>query len=187
MKKEEWRDIAGYEGLYQVSNLGNVKSLGNGKARNPNWCKEHILKNQLTRYGYLKVPLSKNGKVKNYLVHRLVGKVFIPNPDNLPQVNHKDECKTNNCVDNLEWCTPKYNLNYGTCQQRAHEKQLNDPKQSIKIKCLDLETNVTTTYLSMRETMRQLNIPLSSLSHCLYDNKKPYKNRYIFSEINKEK
>lgn len=113
--KEMWKDILGYEGLYQVSNLGDVRSLkyaGGNKVK--------MLK-QATVNGYKRVSLVKNGKGKNYLVHRLVAIAFIPNPDNLPIVNHKNEDKTNNNVNNLEWCTQEYNINYGTRNERASE------------------------------------------------------------------
>ena len=112
-EKEVWKEIQGYEGKYQVSNLGNMKSLnfhGTGK--------EHLLNQNLCK-GYLHVGLSKNGKSKTILVHRLVATAFIDNPNNLPVINHKDECKTNNCVDNLEWCDYRYNAIYGTCISRV--------------------------------------------------------------------
>ena len=98
---ENWRAVVGYEGLYEVSDCGNVRSL--------NWHNEGITKNlwlKPTRYGYRQVYLK--GKMK--LVHRLVAEAFIPNPDNLPQINHIDENKINNCVSNLEWCTFKQNV-----------------------------------------------------------------------------
>lgn len=114
---EEYRDIKGYEGLYQVSNKGNIKSLnylGKGKIQ--------ILKKRKTAKGrYFSVMLCKNGTKKEYLIHRLVAEAFIPNKENLPQVNHKDENGFNNCVDNLEWCDRKYNCNYGTRNER-HNK-----------------------------------------------------------------
>lgn len=122
--KEVWKDIKGYEGLYKVSNLGNVKSL---PRRCKNRCssymtKERILSQIKLNEGYLVVNLFKNGIKKGKQIHRLVAEAFIPNPLNLPQVNHKKEFeKTNNRVDNLEWCTQEYNLNYGTCRQRQHE------------------------------------------------------------------
>lgn len=113
--KEIFKPIKGYEGLYEISNLGNVKSLsrngkgiGKGKSR-----KETILKPQKNNVGYLFVCLCKNGIQKNFTIHRLVAEAFIPNPNNYTEVNHKDENKTNNYIDNLEWCTHKYNLNYG--------------------------------------------------------------------------
>lgn len=117
---EEWREIEGYEGLYQVSNLGRVKSLFRVVMRSdgkPNTVNEKILKNGMTK-GYCAVVLCKDRKKKMYKVHRLVAMAFLSNPHNLPEVNHKDENKKNNHVDNLEWCTPKYNTNYGTCTER---------------------------------------------------------------------
>ena len=104
--KELWRDIVNYEGLYQVSSLGRVKSLKFGK--------ERILRLIDGGKGYLIVNLHKDGKAKNHYVHRLIAEAFIPNPDNLPEINHIDEDKTNNCVKNLEWCDRIYNNNYGT-------------------------------------------------------------------------
>ena len=116
--KEEWRDIKGYEGKYQVSNLGRVKSLKDSKEN----YREKILSNSTDKRGYSNVNLYKNGKRNYFKVHRLVAEAFIPNPNNYPQVNHKDENKTNNCVSNLEWCTHEYNINYGTRNKRVSEK-----------------------------------------------------------------
>ena len=111
--EEIWKDIKGYEGLYQVSNLGRVKSFnymntGKEKIKTPTLQKKYTMK----QGGYLQTTLYKNNKSKTVLVHRLVAEAFIPNPDNLPQVNHKDYNKTNNCVENLEWCSAKYNSNH---------------------------------------------------------------------------
>ncbi len=105
---EEWRNIKGFEGLYQVSNLGRVKSL---KDNYGNY-REKILKTINRGDGYLFVNLYLNNKCKKYDIHRLVAKAFIPNPDNLHEVNHIDENKENNCVDNLEWCDHRYNIRY---------------------------------------------------------------------------
>lgn len=106
--EEIWKDIEGYEGLYQVSNLGNVKSF--------NYCgrkgNEHIITPKQNSDGRLWVLLYSSGKTKPMLIHRLVGMAFIPNPENLPQINHKDENPKNNIVENLEWCTLEYNLMY---------------------------------------------------------------------------
>ena len=113
-KEEIWKDIAGYEGHYQVSDKGRIKSV---KFR-----KERILKPRRDTRGYLRVNLCKNGEIKQYMVHRLVAKVFISNLDNLPMINHKDENPSNNRVENLEWCSAKYNNNYGTHIQRISEK-----------------------------------------------------------------
>ena len=107
---EEWRDISGYEGLYQVSSCGRVKSLRNNQGN----YREKILKQKTDKRGYKHTCLWKNGKTKYYLVHRLVALTFIENLNNYPEVNHKDECKYNNYVENLEWCTVAYNNSYGT-------------------------------------------------------------------------
>lgn len=106
---EEWRDIPGYESKYQVSNLGRIKSLINNKGKSY----EKILKLNLKKHGYLQVGLYKNNKVKYFRVHRLVAQLFVENPFNYTEVNHKDENRTNNNFENLEWCTIKYNNNYG--------------------------------------------------------------------------
>ena len=111
---EEWRDIKGYEGLYQISNKGGVKSLHNKK--------EKILKPFKSNNNYLSINLYKNNKLKTYLIHRLVAEAFLPNPDNLPVVNHKDENKLNNNVENLEWCTYYYNNKYGTRVEKVTKK-----------------------------------------------------------------
>lgn len=102
--EEIWKDIKGYEGLYQVSNFGRVRSIKFGK--------ERILKHSKTQNGYLQVILYDNGRPRCFFVHRLVAEAFIPNPNNLTEVNHKDECKTNNRVNNLEWCDRQYNAEY---------------------------------------------------------------------------
>lgn len=112
--KEIWKDIAGYEGLYQVSNLGNVKSLNYNRTK-----KERILIPGKNNSGYLLVMLSKNGTRKTFTIHRLAAQAFIENPKNLPEVNHIDEDKTNNCVSNLEFCDRKYNNKYGTHNARG--------------------------------------------------------------------
>ena len=109
-KDEQWYPVKGYESMYEVSDQGRVKSVKFGK--------EKILKPGRNQQGYLLVNICKNGERKMYLVHRLVAQAFIPNTNNLPQVNHKDEDKENNKVENLEWCDSKYNINYGNRTQR---------------------------------------------------------------------
>lgn len=113
---EIWKDIEGYEGLYQISSEGRVKSLGNGKSNNS---KERILKSRKDKDGYLLVNLYKEGKMRSYLVHRLVAQAFLENPNNLPQVNHRNEYKTDNRVENIEYCDCSYNINFGTRNERV--------------------------------------------------------------------
>lgn len=113
---EIWKDIKGYEGIYQVSNLGRVKSLprivicSNGCKKN---YKSKILKSKFEKDGYLRIGLTKFSKETKKYIHRLVAETFVPNPNNYSEVNHIDENKSNNKAINLEWCTRKYNMNYG--------------------------------------------------------------------------
>lgn len=129
---EVWKDIEGFEGLYQVSNLGRIKSLPR-TVRAPRGCfrqvRERILKYQVTGAGYALVHLCKPNVQQMVLVHRLVAQAFIPNPLGLKLVNHKDENPLNCSVDNLEWCTHKYNLNYGTCRERMSKSAKAHPRK----------------------------------------------------------
>lgn len=128
MKKEIWKCIKDYEGLYMVSNCGRVKSFDRwvkGRNGSVRLIKGRILKPVTNTFGYLQVGLFKNGKVKAFTVHRLVAEAFLPNPHNYPCVNHKDENKQNNNVSNLEWCTAQYNNTYGTRIERVAEKTTN--------------------------------------------------------------
>lgn len=110
---EVWKPVKGYEGLYEVSNHGRVRRLM--------WRivdgKDHK--------GYRRVNLCKNGEQKPFLVHRLVAEAFLPNPDGYPFVNHMDECPSNNCASNLEWCSPKHNANWGTINERKSKNSAN--------------------------------------------------------------
>ena len=147
MKKEYWKPVVGYEGLYEVSNWGRVKSIKFGK--------ERILK-QYIRCGYYIVSLWKNGKGKSYSVHRLVAEAFLEIPEELRhlegtrylQVNHKDEDKNNNNVDNLEWCDAKYNTNFGTCIERRSKKK------SKTVLQYDLQGNFIKEWKSVAECGR---------------------------------
>lgn len=117
MEKEIWKDIKNYERFYQISNLGNIKNYRN-----------KLLQPRINKSGYNRVILHKDKHGKEFLVHRLVAEAFIPNPNNLPCINHKDENKANNCVENLEWCTQKYNSNYGNIRIKQHNTRLKNKK-----------------------------------------------------------
>ena len=111
---ETYKDIKNYEGKYQVSNLGQIMSLN---YRNTG--KHKLMSPVEDKDGYFRVCLYKDEKRKSFHIHRLVAEHFLPNPDNLPQVNHRDENKQNNSVDNLEWCSNEYNVNYGKRNQKC--------------------------------------------------------------------
>ena len=165
-----WKDIEGYEGLYKISNTGLIVSLHYNKSN-----KQQILKYGLDKDGYLQVNLSKNGKQKMYKVHRLVGKHFIDNPNNLPQINHKDECKTNNIWTNLEWCDNKYNNNYGT---------KNDWNKKAIIQ-FSLDFKYICRYDSIKEASKKLNKNHSHIVQCCKKQRKTaygYIWRYVKDE-----
>ena len=154
MEKEIWKTIEENPN-YMVSNLGRVKSLKRIDS-NKHPIKERVLKSCKVDGGYLAVVLCENGKRKTFLVHRLVAQAFIPNPNNLPQVNHKDEDKTNNTVENLEYCDQFYNNIYGTRIQRTVDVLINHPKLSRTILQINAETNeVLKEFPSIAEVQRQ--------------------------------
>lgn len=143
MEQEIWKDIPGMEDRYQASNMGRIRGKMMSYTRESGWKynkKECVLKpyraGSYKQYLYVTLKPLKDKKV-NMSVHRLVAMTFLPNPLNLPEVNHKDENTTNNCVDNLEWCTRKYNSNYGTCRERANKAHkeyfVKNPKASLEM------------------------------------------------------
>lgn len=167
--EEIWKDIQGYEGLYQVSNLGRVKSLNYNHTG-----KEKLRIIRKDKYGYMYVILYKNKTYKHFTIHRLVANAFIDNPKNLPQINHIDENKENNCVNNLEWCTSKYNINYGMCHkntEKAHYK---------KIFCVDKITGLITCFESIVQASEKLSIKPQSISDCLRGKQKSYGGFYWY-------
>lgn len=170
---EYWADIKDFVGLYQVSNFGKVRNTNTGR----------ILKQQTTKRGYLQVGLWKNNKEKKCYVHRLVAQAFIPNPKRLKEVNHKDEDKTNNFVwvnpdgtvdlekSNLEWCTRKYNCNYGSIQIKKSSSQ------SIPIYQYTLEGVFVKRWKSATEVEKTLGFDQGNICNAL-QLKKRYKTAY---------
>ena len=147
------KDIKGYEGLYAVTSCGKVWSYIN----------EKFLVPDISNSGYLRVSLYKEGKFKKYYIHRLVAEAYIPNPDNLTQVNHRDENKTNNCLQNLEWCDAKYNINYGTCITKISNSH------KIPILQYDLDGNFIREWSSATDVGREVK---GGICDCLKGRKK---------------
>lgn len=150
--KEIWKDIQGYEGLYQVSNLGRVKSLKNRKILSPD-----------ISLGYERVTLFLDGKKSRFLVHRLVAQSFIPNPQNHRFINHKDENRSNNRMTNLEWCDASYNINYG------HRNKKLSQKSNHVIQC-ELDGTFIAEYASVPVAAKILNLKCSTLYQCCNNN-----------------
>lgn len=148
--EEIWKDILGYEGLYQVSTLGRVRSVDRAiyqQGRIVNY-KGVLMTPYIMKNGYTAIRLSKNGKKHNYLIHRLVAISFVKNANNEMYVNHIDENKTNNNADNLEWCSREYNINYGTSTMRRAKKM------GTKIVRYDKHGNFIDSFYSIREAER---------------------------------
>lgn len=155
-KKIIWKDIKGYEGLYQINNYGEVKSLYNYRGVG------NLLKQRIKK-GYYTIGLRKNNLRKWYYVHRLVAQAFIPNSNNLPQINHKDENKLNNCVDNLEWCSASYNNSYGN----RLEKVSRSNKLKKKVLQFDINGNMLQEYNSIAEASKITNVDRKGISNCI--------------------
>lgn len=179
---EIWKTIDGYED-YQVSNYGRVKSLNYNKTK-----QEQILKQTTNNNGYQLVVLYKYGKPKTFSVHRLVANAFIDNSNNLPQVNHKDENPSNNHVENLEWCDCKYNINYGTRNEKASKalsgencylfgKLGKDNPKAKQVIQLTLENEVVRKWDSMMDIQREFTYNIGNISACC-NNKRKSANGY---------
>lgn len=137
------KDIKGFENRYAITDEGKVWS----------YLRNKFLSLAKHRDGYLKVGLyDKNGKYFTKFVHRLVAEAFIPNPNNLPQINHKDETRTNNCVENLEWCDSKYNANYGNHNSKISKSKINHPSRSKKVICVETQLIYPSTMEAERQT-----------------------------------
>lgn len=169
---EEWKNIEGYEGLYQISNYGRVKSLSRKVWQFNKYVitQEFIMKNKNSKDGYKRIILCKDGKYKTFLVHRLVAKHFLNNINNLPYINHKDENKDNNSVDNLEYCTAKYNCNYGN----HNINLINSIKRKKKTLQYDLNGNLIKEWISASSASKGTGISKCNIIACC-NNKEHYK------------
>lgn len=156
---EEWRDIAGYERHYQVSSYGRVKSL-----KREGHPMEHILKPKKRADGYYSISLYHGRNYKRFQIHRLVAQAFIPNPNNYPIINHKDENRTNNRVENLEWCSYRYNALYSKCPSN----ELNRPDMSLPVAQYTTDGILVKEYPSIAEAARAINSTPTSVSNACY-------------------
>lgn len=149
---EEWRDIKGYEGLYQISSLGEVKSVERISPQGHR-LKERIRKTYIDRYGYRAINLCKNGVITKYDIHRLVAIAFIPNPEEKPQVNHIDGNKLNNCVENLEWNTCSENISHAFrtgIKKPFHIHRYGESNSNCKVKDDDIKSLINDFKSGMR-------------------------------------
>lgn len=166
---EEWRDVVGYEGRYCVSSRGRVVALSAPYFCGNRFCrrKPHLMKGRVGTCSYPAVVLTdgQRGR-KAFLIHRLVATAFIPNPEGLPYINHKDETPDNNSVENLEWCTQSYNCNYGGHNERMARTISETAYQKRAIVQLSMDGGYIRTYSSIREAAESLQIQRASISIC---------------------
>lgn len=157
MADERWMPVAGFEGYYEVSDRGRVRSLSRRFSR-----VERVMVPFVRKDGYKLVQLRKDGRREGKLVHRLVAEAFIPNPDMLPVVNHKNENPSDNRVENLEWCDQKYNANYGTAQSRKAEKV------SKRVSAKDEDGRILATFRSQSVAESMTGISQNAISMCVH-------------------
>lgn len=173
---EIWKDVNGYDGIYQVSNYGNVRKLktwvGNQYSSKYVDISPVPVNMYIDNKGYKRLCLSYNGKYTHVRLHRLVAQAFIPNPNNLPEVNHKDEDKFNNCVHNLEWCTHQYNTLYGTRVERIRLKNLELGSSRKGVVQYSLSGDIICEWNSLTEASKSLSISLSKISNCCHHKRK---------------
>lgn len=179
-KKEEWINVSKIKGFelfpnYLVSNYGNVKNIRFNR----------IMKGCIDNYGYKQVCIKNDSnQVKYAKIHRLVALAFIPNPNNFPQINHRDENKANNCVENLEWCTAKYNSNYGTRNIRITKSQIGQKRESVsggkngRAKCVlqfTIDGQFVKEYSCMKDAGKHGFPDYTAISDCCNGTRKLYK------------
>ena len=177
---EIWRDVKDFIGLYQVSNLGRVKRLISYHCK-----KERILKPRKGKHGYLYVILCKDGKTKTKTIHRLVAEAFLDNPNNLPEVNHLSEDKTDNRVENLCWSSKIDNINYGTGIERSTKGRINHWNISKTVLQFNLDGTFLQEFPSTMEVKRQLGFNESHISRCCLGKQKT-SNGFIWRYKNDE-
>ena len=189
MISEIWKDVKDYEGLYQVSNLGNVRSIKSNK----------VLVLSSSPSGYKFINLRKNSTGKNFRVHRLVAEAFIPNINKLPFINHKDENPENNNVENLEWCTASYNINYGDRNNKVAKKVSiwrkkkgveYSPRKRKKVAQYTLDDKFVREFRSINEAGRETKSSIGTIYNCCVDKSKScngYKWKFVLDKVEENK
>lgn len=177
--QEIWKDINEFEGYYMISSYGRVKSVIRtvkscdriGGYRTVN---ERIMSTRIDKYGYLTVKLNKDGHFKHCTIHRLLAQAFIPNPNNLPSINHKDENKLNSTISNLEWCSVQYNNLYNHRQEKIAIKLRENNKTGKAILQFDACGNIINEFSSLRDLNRKLGVSRTEVRNCCIGNRSSY-------------
>lgn len=189
MENEIWKDIPDYDGKYQISNYGRVKRLKRnvfvrvlGKTVEISTPK--ILKLNLVKSGYLYITITANNTKRTLKIHRLVAEVFIPNPNDLPEVNHIDGNKENNCVDNLEWCTHKENIQHALKNNLLNDRSGNNNANCKKINQYDSDGNFIKLWNSIYEITKETGFERHGITRCCTSKSKTYKG-YIWKYADK--
>lgn len=185
--EEIWKPVVGYEGYYEVSSFGRIRSLSR-TVSSKRWSSDtrfmvgKTMKPKIDKNGYVRIMLTGSDKSRKTLnVHRLVAEAFLPNPNNLPQVNHKDENKANNCIDNLEWCTAYYNNHYNNIRERAYNNGAGTRRKEVGK--YDKEGNLLKVYKSIKFAAKENKISRTPIINSAL-NLRPIKGEYIWKFIN---
>lgn len=173
----EWKDVIGYEGLYQVSDVGVIISLGNGESTNSLTKKPRKIIGRVGANGYIKVKLSKSGARRHTLMHRIVAEAFIPNPENKPQVNHINGIKSDNRIENLEWATAKENIRHSIDNGLQVVHKGAESKCSKSVRQIDLNGNIVRVWGSINEVKREKGFNSIGIIKCCKKEKR-YKTAY---------
>ena len=189
---EVWKDVVGYENLYQVSNLGNVKRVGSFRGVNKKYINTYLTPKDNGK-GYLRIKLSKDGKGKMFMLHRLISIAFIDNPNNYNVVNHKDSNKLNNNIDNLEWCTQSYNVIHSVNNNRwtqvnkvgkgyfkdgnKYYARVTYKRNTLSLGSYDTEKEAEEIYLKIREIKLTRKFTIEELKQIIETYKQKLKNK----------
>lgn len=179
---EIWKDIQGFENLYQVSNFGRVKSLGNGKSYNSNFSKERILKGKVDKDGYIEYSLCKSGKPNFVRSHRLVAMAFIPNIENKPIIDHINNIKDDNRVENLRWVTNQENISKSYHIDKTNSLVALNKKTRIKIKCLDIDITCN-SLIKMSTLLYHMGLSSNKKAYCQFSKKAKKKDKFTYNNL----